>query len=321
MTLPKQPTANFSLLLILFTLWLLTSCNDNDSNEVQLFEPGKMEASSSTNAVMAGEKITFTDMSTKVHIRSWNFPGGTPSISTDSIVTVTYVKGGDFTALLKVTFIDNINRTQEFPITVTEIVEEEEEEENNEPEITGATYGVFTEYSNVTPGKPIWFVNSNAFINKKLTDDPYEGQTAQSFIVDGTGPGADKTWAMGIIQAKDGVKVDLSQFVNGYLNVALKSISTGAIKIRIRGTGLDASLPLTSEGKEYGFERDGKWHMLSIPLADIMKAIPEANRATALSQVNDLLILRSGDGVNVSTLGNYNFDVDNVFYSENLPKY
>jgi PKD repeat protein len=301
------------LLLFLLSL-LITSCDDSDSEEANKFEVPVFDASVSTRSILAGESVTFIDKSTKVHKRVWSFPDGEAVYESDSIVTVTYKYGGEYIAKLTVTFIDNSTKIRQDTIVV------EGKSKPVDPEITGASYGVYTEHTNVTAGKAIAFVSANQFVFKELGDDNFHGEKAKGFTVDGTGPGSGD-WAMGLVQYSGGAQDDLSQFANGYLNLALKSTSTGNIRIRIRGVGLDAFLVLTEAGKEYGFARDGAWHMLSIPVADIMAAIPEADRAGKLIKVTEPLILRSDVGVDIRTVNNYNFDVDNIFYTINKPVY
>lgn len=54
--------------------------------------------------ICAGETVRFIDESYhNVVSRTWNFPGGSPSTSTDSTVVVTYLEGGSYPATLEVT--------------------------------------------------------------------------------------------------------------------------------------------------------------------------------------------------------------------------
>lgn len=314
-----KSTHNRSWRKLLFSALMISlvyGCSDSeDTWDAELFEPGTFQASADKDAIARGETITFSDASTKVHTRLWTFPSGVPSSSTEAEVVVTFPKGGDYTARLQVTFVDNTIRTQNFSVAV------EGPPGSSEPVITGATYGILSEHQNVpqAAATPIWFINSNAFTNKAYEGaDPFEGNYSHSFIVPS---GNTQTWAMSLIQAKEGAVVNLSQFASGYLNLALKSTSTGSLRLRIRGTGIDTFIVLPQTGNNYGFTRDGQWHMLSIPMADILTAIPEGERATRLSQVKDLLILRSHDPEDIRTMNNFNFDIDNIYYSEHLPEY
>ena len=65
---------------------------------------------SQNQEVATGSKVTFADLSNnKVISRNWSFPGGTPSTSTDSVVTVTYNTPGKYDVSLTVT---GVNGTQ-----------------------------------------------------------------------------------------------------------------------------------------------------------------------------------------------------------------
>lgn len=72
--------------------------------------------------ICAGKTVTFTDVSwnTKTTSRTWSFPGGTPSSSSDSVVTVTYNTAGKYNVGLTVS--NSAGQTQ---ITRTNLVEVE----------------------------------------------------------------------------------------------------------------------------------------------------------------------------------------------------
>ncbi len=66
--------------------------------------------------ICEGSDVTYYDLSWNSNVtnRSWSFPGGTPSTSTDSAVTVNYPTAGNYSATLIVsnaTGIDSITRT------------------------------------------------------------------------------------------------------------------------------------------------------------------------------------------------------------------
>lgn len=299
------------LCLLLFAVMVVSSCsNDDDIGQGVVFEPYTFEATASGDTILVGETVTFMDKSDPIVDREWSFPGGTPATSKEPNVTVTYETAGTFAAQITISYRDSSIKIHKFPIVV--IGEEEE------PVITGPTYGVFTELAEVTPGITTWFISAAGikFMDNPYNypDQPFEGSAAQRFTLDL----ATNTWGMAMIQGRDGT-ADLSEFANGYLNFAIKSTSTAPVKIRARGAGLDVSIDLAID--DYGFKRDGEWHMVSIPMADLMVAIPEADRATTLEKVADLFMIRSVDGTDFSTLNNFDFDVDNVFYSVNKPEY
>lgn len=79
---------------------------------------GLIDYEVSTIQADAGESITFTDNSSSVESRTWTFPGGTPSTSTDSEVNVIFNQEGPVTCLLEVVFLNGIVDTQEIAIQI-----------------------------------------------------------------------------------------------------------------------------------------------------------------------------------------------------------
>jgi hypothetical protein len=320
MTSMKYPTLNNWMSLIFLAATLFSCSGEEDTREVELFDPPVLDASVSSHTTQAGEAVTFIDNSKKVHKRLWSFKDATEVVyESDAIVHVSYKYGGEYITKLTVTFIDNSVQEQQDTIIV----------EGNpmpvDPVITGDTYGVYTEHNNVTAGKPVDFQSANQFVIKETTET-FHGDKAKAYVVDGTGAGA-KTFAFGIVIFSASATDNLSAFADGYLNVALRSTSADNLRVRIRGNGgLNDWVTLTAAGEEYGFKRDGNWHMISIPVADIFNTqhpgITAEQRATFLSQVKEPFMLRSDDVADITALpGGFNFDVDNIYYSENLPQY
>jgi hypothetical protein len=66
----------------------------------------------------AGEAITFIDHSQSVASRTWTFPGGNPSTSTESEVIVSFDQEGPITCTLEVTFENNITDIEEISIQI-----------------------------------------------------------------------------------------------------------------------------------------------------------------------------------------------------------
>jgi plastocyanin len=95
----------FTLLLVVFTL---NSCSDNDVENVEIFFDPDV-SSSMTNI---GQTVTFTDYSTGVTSRVWNFPSGTPTTSTEREVEVQFSEVGLLNCTIENTFIDGITQTK-----------------------------------------------------------------------------------------------------------------------------------------------------------------------------------------------------------------
>lgn len=287
-------------------LLLLGGCEKADQYRVVLHEPGVADATASATRIKFGESITFTDLSTKVHRRNWTFEGGDPATSSDSVVTVTYPRGGSFKAVLNIVFIDNQRGQYVFDVEV------EKDPDLVIPEYDfGATFGLFTEME-TTAGRinSVRAINMNHFA-PTVIPEALEGVQAYKFEASG-----ESDWAMAALQEGSGRNIDLSAFENGFYNVALKSESQANILLRIRcADGGNAVLEFTAGGEEYGFKRDGRWHLVSIPVADIM-ARDQANTLN-LAKITDFLLFRSAPG-DVRNYDNYTFYVDHVFMSEKV---
>ncbi len=293
-----------NIISVLVILIFFVSCEEDDTVNTVLFEAGKIEATASKTEVKWGESITYTDLSTKVHRRSWVFPGGSPGSSTDSVVTVHYPVGGTYKAVLNITFIDNQRSQHSFDIEV------EKDPEKELPDYDyGKTFGLYTETPSISQGiTAIRTIDMNHF-NPVRISDALEGVEALKFQITGN-----SDWAMAALQEGGGRNIDISAFKDGFYNVALKSESQAPMLLRIRsGGGGNAILEFTSSGEQYGFKRDGRWHLISIPIKDILAKDPNLN----LSQITDFLLFRSGNG-DVRTFDNYTFYVDHVFISEKV---
>ncbi|MCD8538468.1 MAG: hypothetical protein LRY55_00940 [Leadbetterella sp.] len=293
-----------NILYPLVLVALMTACENDEAGKVTLFEPGKLEASASTTGIKFGETITYTDLSTKVHRRNWIFPGGTPGSSTDSVVSVTYAAGGSFKAVLNVVFIDNQKGQYSFDVEV------EKDPDKEIPDYDyGKTFGLYTEMPSITPGiSSVMAIDMNQFPPTRVSD-ALEGVEAFRFAATGS-----SDWAMAALQQGNGQPINISAFEKGYYNVALKSECQANILLRVRSNGGgNAIFTFTAAGEEYGFKRDGRWHLVSIPVADIRAKDPNLN----LSQVTDFLLFRSAPG-DVRTIDNYVFYVDHVFLSEKV---
>lgn len=288
----------------LMAMLFFAACGEEETFPVTLFEPGKVEAKASSVEVKFGEYITYTDLSTKIHSRNWVFPGGTPGTSTDSIVTVHYPIGGSFKAILNVAFVDNQRGQHAFDIEV------EPDPNNQIPNYDyGTTYGIYTEHPDITSRlASVRPVAMNHFPGVRVSD-AFEGVEAYKFEATG-----ESDWAMGALEDGRGQFINISSFGSGYYHIGLKSESLAPMLIRIRSSGGgNAIFEFTAAGEEYGFKRDGYWHLVSIPIADIKQKDPNIN----LAQITEFILFRSGTG-DIRTFSNYTFYVDHVFVSEKM---
>ncbi|MCH7403365.1 PKD domain-containing protein [Belliella kenyensis] len=280
------------LAMALITTLVYGACVE-EGGDLQLPEPGELIATSSTSSVMAGEIVTFRDQSTKVHTRRWSFQGGTPAVSEDEEVDVIFERGGTFIATLEVTYIDNLTDSKTFTIEVEGLPE---------PEVQ--RIGFYTENPAITEMVSVNIQRNNQFTITEVETNAFEGTKALALTIDGS-----SDWAMASITPQSG-PVDLSDYEDGFYNVAMKSTSNGEFLIRFQSAGQNAILKFTASGEEYGFKRDGNWHKLSIPIADFKAA----NNSLNLSAINNLLVFRSeGD---VRNANNYDFYIDDFYISK-----
>ncbi|MBD1426198.1 hypothetical protein [Sphingobacterium arenae] len=285
-------------------MMFFAACGEEETFPITLFEPGKIAADASGVDIKFGEYIIYTDRSTKVQSRNWAFPGGTPGTSTDSVVTVYYPLGGSFKAILNVVFIDNQRGQHAFDIEV------EPDPNNQIPDYDyGVTYGIYTEHPDIISRLAlVRSVDMNHFPGIRVSD-AFEGVEAYKF-----GATGESDWAMGALEDGRGQYIDISSFENGYYHIGLKSSSLAPMLIRIRSAGGgNAVFEFTASGEEYGFKRDGNWHLVSIPVAHIKQKDPNIN----LAQITEFILFRSGSG-DVRTFDNYTFFVDHVFVSEKM---
>ncbi|MEA5128107.1 MAG: hypothetical protein VB074_07990 [Proteiniphilum sp.] len=294
-------------LRIIFFLSIIVisfSCDDDKASSVTLYEAGVVDAEATGTNIGFGETVTYTDLSTKVHTRKWTFQGGFPATSTDPVVTVTYPVGGDYSTVLDIVFIDNQKGQFVFDVHV------EKDPGTVIPEYDfGTTYGIYTESEDITPGvSSVVAVSMNHFPGER-TSQAFEGVQAYSFK-----PTGESNWAMGGLQVGNNGEVDFSPFIDGYYNFGIRSECQADMLIRIRcKDGGNAVFTFTAEGEEYGFARDGRWHLVSIPVAEIVARDSKLN----LARINDFLLFRSADD-DVRNYDNYEFSVDHIFLSEKV---
>ncbi len=290
--------------LLMLTTALFSSCGEEETFPVTLFELGTVAAEASSTAIKFDEYITYTDLSTKGYTRNWVFPGGTPSVSSDSIVTVHYPSGGSFKAILNIHFVDNQRGQHVFDVEV------EADPNNQIPDYDfGRMFGIYTEHPDISSKLPlVRAVSMNHFTGTRVSE-AFEGVEAYKFEASGQ-----SDWAMGALEDGRGQFIDISGFRDGFYHIGLKSASLAPMLIRIRSSGGgNAVFEFTAAGAEYGFKRDGFWHLVSIPMADVLAKDPKLN----LSQITEFILFRSGSG-DVRIFDDYTFYVDHVFVSEKM---
>jgi len=121
---------------------------------------------------------------------------------------------------------------------------------------------------------------------------------------------------MGAIQAAAGALVDFTPFHDGYYHIGLRSECMADIMLRIRDANTNrVELKFTAAGEEYGFKRDGFWHLVSIPMADLRaKQVGTVN----FSRIKEFALLRGVEADDARNYNNFVFYVDHVFLSEKM---
>ena len=281
------------LLIVCSMILLLFSC-ETDEQEITLYEPGTIDATVSQTSIEAGESVTFTDLSTKVHQRTWSFPGGIPSESSDSIVTVTYKRGGSQSASLSIVYVDNLKESLNFAIEVEGIAS---------PPVEG--FGIYSENTGLGDfALGIWEKNNGC--NVVVVESAFEGYEAVKIEFTQV-----DTWGvMASLKSPARGTVNISEYANGYYNVTLKSTSNKFMNLQLRSAGQVAVVALDPAEEPYGFKRDGNWYSLKIPISDFTDNKP----ALDLTKITDLLVFRSSGTVLASD--DWDFYVDHIYLSK-----
>jgi plastocyanin len=100
--------------LTFFMLLFILGCSNNDEESVEIF----FDPDVSSNTTSLGQTVVFTDYSTGVKSRIWNFPGGTPSTSTEKVVSVQFSQVGLINCTIQNTFTNGITDTKDIFIQV-----------------------------------------------------------------------------------------------------------------------------------------------------------------------------------------------------------
>jgi hypothetical protein len=169
------------------------------------------------------------------------------------------------------------------------------------------TYSIYSNDTNIGTGTTIKTVSNNLFVISTISTGTYEGAEALRFSTD-----LSQTWAMASIQPTVS-PLDISAYSTGYYNLALKSTSQGTIEIQLRSSGQKAVISFDATSDKYNFKRDGEWHFISIPIADIKTA----NANIDLAKLTDILVFRSAGDITLA--GNYDFELDHFYLSLTKP--
>ena len=146
--------------------------------------------------------------------------------------------------------------------------------EDNQPEPKGADTKIY-----------LWnAVKQNIITN--ADDNPAGGNTYRHFVV---ARNVDTWFGWGVHSTPSTYK-NMTGFENGHLKMWIRAKNTDKVKIGVKHGFSTESWMNLEEGK-YGYSADGKWHQVSVPLADFF---PKIRFAT----VNVWYMMAQGIGAN-----------------------
>lgn len=289
----------FPLLISLIAIFISCDKNTND-----YLRPGEIFPKASSESVFIGESIVFTDYSTRVQSRQWTFEGGSPSSSTEQQVEVTYTTSGTYGATLDITYEDGTTVSETLNIKI-------EEEYVPLVNVEGPTYVFYSEDQDLPQEHPSFGLSRSGVAKVSFVGNAFEGEEAINVAYDSERE--PNTFIM--LQTNKVGQADLSEYIDGYLNLAMKSTSTDPVLVRIEGGGANSAAYVGAG--DYGFERDGNWHFVSIPMADVLSAIDtEAGKLALLGSFDQFRLRNQTGEFNRET---FNFSVDFIFFSVNKP--
>lgn len=130
-------------------------------------------------------------------------------------------------------------------------------------------FGIYTDNPNITAGFLIDDILGHLYIwsstMETIDDAPtYDGDEVLAFTSSAT-----NTW-FGYSLTSD-EDIDLEQFEDGYLKLALRSSDTNDFWIGVGGAdSSEGRIYFYNESDPYDFERDGEWHRITIEVADLV---------------------------------------------------
>ena len=280
---------------------IFTACNESSNDYLR---PGELFPKADKGTIFVGESVLFTDYSTRVESRRWSFEGGNPSSSEEQQVEVNYAVAGSYDATLEITFEDGSTVSENLTISV-----------NNEyvplVNVEGPTYVFYSEDQDLPQDHPAFTLNRSGVAKVGFVGGAFEGNEAINVSYD---PDREPNTFIMLQTNKVGT-ADLTEYIDGYLNLAMKSTSSDPILVRIEGGGANSSARVNAG--DYGFERDGSWHFISIPIADVLADIATEDGKLALLGSFDQFRLRNVTGA--MTKETFDFTVDFIFFSVNKP--
>ncbi|MFA9389198.1 MAG: T9SS type A sorting domain-containing protein [Prolixibacteraceae bacterium] len=170
------------------------------------------------------------------------------------------------------------------------------------PTIPSAGYfGIYTNNPNLTTKFKIDNIKGHLYnwsntVAFNSSTSAFDGEDVLSL----KSSGAAAWWGFGIFSDD---ALNFENFANGYLNLALRTNSTETFSFAIQGAGDTKGEVQFISGKDpYGFIRDGHWHQLAIPMANLIK------QGLDLSACGNIF---TASGGTIANLG-----IDDIYLSE-----
>ncbi len=169
------------------------------------------------------------------------------------------------------------------------------------PTPENGNFGIFTEdAAHKTAGEHVLGVDGNFFVwehtLQAAAQDPYEGEESMAYT---TAPGL--TWFGAAFTPTIKYNLSAFRFPESKLHLALKTSSNTTFRLGMRSGNVNDIdqkwIEFASGSDPYGFVRDGQWHVVEIPMADIIDAV----NLTEVSMLFEIL------GVN-GPISNIEFD-------------
>lgn len=287
--------------LIITAIVIITTACDRSTPDY--LRPGLIFPKADRELVFVGESIVFTDYSTRVQSRQWTFEGGTPSTSTEQQVEVNYPNSGTWGATLEITYEDGTVTSETLEVRV-------DEEYVPLVNLEGPRYVFYSEDQELSQDHPEFTLNRSGVAKVSFVGGAFEGEQAINITDD-----PDRTNTFSMLQTNKVGTADLTEYIDGYLNLAMKSTSTDPVLIRIEGGGANSSAYVGAG--DYGFERDGNWHFISIPMSEVLSAIDtEAGKLALLGSFDQFRLRNQTGEFNRET---FDFTIDFIFFSVNKP--
>ena len=134
---------------------------------------------------------------------------------------------------------------------------------------TQGYFGIFTNNPNITDRFTLDNVNGHLYnwsntvtFNSNLS--AYDGEDVLSF----RSSGATGWWGFGFFSTQP---LNFEKYAEGSLNLALRTTSTENFAIAIQGANeTKGEIIFRANNDPYGFQRDGKWHRVSIPMSTLV---------------------------------------------------